>query len=272
MFTAFITDEQWCEYFKNGYLRLGKVMSEQELEQMRQRIDDIMLGKANINYDRLLMQLDGETGRYEDLPAQTLGFKGPTLAYRKIQNLEYDPVFLRYMQKPIFREICATVYGAHAPIACYRAMFMNKPAQKGTILPWHQDAGLQWGLDRDPVVTIWTALDPATKQNGCVRVVPGSHRLGLLSEWGHTITPEQEAMYCPEEKVVYLEAEAGEAILLHNWLLHGSGVNAIDIPRRAFSVCYMDGRTRRLSDGGTFPIIFGKGALNPEELEVGTPV
>jgi ectoine hydroxylase-related dioxygenase (phytanoyl-CoA dioxygenase family) len=149
---------------------------------------------------------------------------------------------------------------------------MNKPAQKGTILPWHQDAGLQWGLDRDPVVTIWTAIDPATKENGCVRVVPGTHRLGLLSEWGHTITPEQEAMYCPEDKVVYLEAEAGEAILLHNWLLHGSGVNTIDIPRRAFSVCYMDGRTRRLSDGSTFPIIFGKGALVPEQLEAGTPV
>ncbi|MCS6829592.1 MAG: phytanoyl-CoA dioxygenase family protein [Armatimonadota bacterium] len=266
---TYITDEQWCEYFKNGYLRLGKVMSDEELDQMRQRIDDIMLGRANIDYDRLLMQLDSETGRYEDAPEQTLGFKGATLNYRKIQNLEYDPVFLRYMQKPLFREICATVYGAHAPIACYRAMFMNKPAQKGTVLPWHQDAGLQWGLDRDPVVTIWTALDPATKENGCVRVVPGTHRLGLLSEWGHTITPEQEAMYCPEDKVVYLEAEAGEAILLHNWLLHGSGVNTIDIPRRAFSVCYMDGRTRRLSDGGTFPIVFGKGALSPEELEAG---
>ncbi|MDW8289218.1 MAG: hypothetical protein RMM06_00730, partial [Armatimonadota bacterium] len=94
MSTSFISDEQWCEYFKNGYLRLGKVMSDEELEQMRQRIDDIMLGKANIDYDRLLMQLDSETGRYEDVPEQTLGFKGPTLNYRKIQNLEYDPVFL----------------------------------------------------------------------------------------------------------------------------------------------------------------------------------
>ncbi|MCC6446685.1 MAG: phytanoyl-CoA dioxygenase family protein [Armatimonadetes bacterium] len=262
-----ITEEQWWQYHQEGYLRLGKVLEKHDLARLQQRIDDIMLGKADVDYARMLMQLDSETGRYEDVPTRTGGFQGPTLNYRKIQDLEFDPIFLEYMQRPLFREVCAGVYGAHASIACFRAMFMNKPARKGTILPWHQDGGDQWQLDRDPLLTVWTALDPATRANGCVQVIPGTHKLGLLSDHGHTITPGQEETYCPEDKVVYLEMEAGEVALLHNWLLHRSDVNRTDIPRRGFSVCYMDGRTRSVRDSRAFSIIFGKNALTPESVK-----
>jgi ectoine hydroxylase-related dioxygenase (phytanoyl-CoA dioxygenase family) len=157
--------------------------------------------------------------------------------------LEFDPLFLAYMQRPIFREICAHVYGADTPIAAFRAMFMNKPARKGTFLPWHQD---RWThLDRDPLITVWTALDPATIGNGCVQVIPGSHRQGLInpSHPSGFLTQEQAAQHAPPEKVVYLELAAGECALLHNYLLHASDVNRTDISRRAFSVCYMDART-----------------------------
>ncbi|MDF2440343.1 MAG: hypothetical protein JWN98_1327, partial [Abditibacteriota bacterium] len=61
----------------------------------------------------------------------------------------------------------------------------------------------------------------------------------------------------------YVELEAGEAVLLHNWLLHRSDTNSTNIPRRAFSVCYMDANTV----GGTFNTIFGEGALTPEVLQ-----
>jgi len=88
--------------------------------------------------------------------------------------LEFDPLFLEFMQRPIFREISARVYGVDTPITAFRAMFMNKPSHKGTFLPFHQD---RWSyLDRDPLVTTWTALDPATVANGCVQIVPGSHK------------------------------------------------------------------------------------------------
>lgn len=73
----------------------------------------------------------------------------------------------------------ARAYSEEVPIAAFRAMFMNKPARAGTLLPWHQD---RWSyLDRDPLLTVWTALDPATQANDCVQVIPGSHRLGLLN-------------------------------------------------------------------------------------------
>ncbi len=260
-----ITNTQWAQYERDGYLKLGRLLSDTELAALQQRIDDIMLGRAHIDYDRVLMQLDSTTGKYNDAGPQTKGWKGPTLAYRKIQDLELDPLFLAYMQRPIFRDICARVYGPDTPIACFRAMFMNKPARQGTWLPWHQD---RWThLDRDPLITVWTALDPATIANGCVQVIAGSHRHGLInpSHPSGFLTEEQTRHYAPPDKIVNLELEAGEVMLLHNWLLHASDVNHTDIPRRAFSVCYMDGRTQA-NNGETYPILFGEGALSPESL------
>lgn len=238
-----ISDVQWREFEANGYLRLGKLLSDVQLNQLQERINQIMLGTAKIDYSRLMMQLDSDSGKYEDAGIQSAGHKGATLNYRKIQELEHDPLFLQYLQREIFQEACARIYGHGVPIASFRAMFMNKPAEKGTFLPWHQD---RWtALDRDPLLTVWTALDPATIANGCVQVIPGSHRRGLLNPEHPSgfLTPEQAKKWCTPDRVVYVELEPGEAVLLHNWLLHASDINKTSIPRRAFSVCYMDART-----------------------------
>ena len=247
--------EQWKFFEENGYVRLGRVLSDSELRKLQEHIDAIMLGTAELPYDRLLMQLDSTTGKYEDAGVQSNGFKGPTLAYRKIQNLEIDPEFRAFLEKPIFREICANVYGPETTLSCFRAMFMNKPAGQGTWLPWHQD---RWNyLDRDPLITVWTALDPATVQNGCVQVIDGSHRRGLVNPDHPSgfVAIEQAAELLRESPIEYLELEPGEAVLLHNHLLHASDVNCTNISRRAFSVCYMDGRTAA-SNGERFTPLF----------------
>ncbi len=253
--STLLSNEQWQRYEHDGYLLLGQVLSNDELAALQQRIDDIMLGKADIDYNRLLMQLDSKDGQYQNAGVQSKGFKGATLAYRKIQDLEYDSLFMEYMQRPLFRDICEKVYGDGTPVAAFRAMFMNKPAHQGTLLPWHQD---RWYyLDRDPLITVWTALDPATIANGCVEIIPESHTWGLLN-------PEHVSGYLSEEqaeqasasgKGVYLELKAGEAVLLHNWLLHRSDTNSTDIARRAFSVCYMDAQTQA-SNGDHYTRLF----------------
>ena len=250
-----ITEQQWAEYEEKGYLRLGHVLDSKGLIALQERIDDIMLGTADIDYSQILMQLDSSTGKYEDAGAMSNGFKHSTLSYRKIQNLEIDPLFLEYTQHPIFREICANVYGESTSIASFRCMFMNKPSNLGTWLPWHQD---RWSdLDIDPLVTLWTALDPATKANGCVQVIEGSHKFGLLNPDHPSgfVTEEQAEHILKDHPVVYLEAEAGEALLLHNWLLHSSDVNRTSQSRRAFSVCYMEARTVDRS-GSKYPVVF----------------
>jgi hypothetical protein len=249
-----LTDQQWGEYERLGYLKLGGILNPSELTALQRRMDEIMLGQ--VGYPELQFQLD-TGGAYEDLPAPVSHNAVHTLAYRKVQGLEADPMVLEVIRRPVFRDICDRHYGRHASISIFRAMMMNKPAGKGTYLPWHQDAGDVWKLDRDPLVTIWIALDRATRLNGCVQVIPGSHRLGLLSHHGSTLSPDDARRHCPENEITYLEIEAGDGLLLHNWLLHRSDVNHTGSPRRALTACYMDGRTRNTLTGDQFPVVFG---------------
>jgi polysaccharide pyruvyl transferase WcaK-like protein len=255
-----VTEQQWDQYSRDGFLHLGKILEPEELEILRQRADDLAMGVV-WNPD-VQMQLD-TGGGYEELPAATRGFERGTMLYRKIQGLETDEHFSRLVRHPLCLEICAHEYGAHAAISIFRAMVMNKPAGQGTVLPWHQDGGAVWALDRDPLVTVWVALDSATQTNGCLEVIPRSHRLGLLSTFGSTVRPEDVERHCLPERVQPLEVEAGHAVLLHNWLIHRSGVNPTSIPRRAFTVCYMDGRTQSILTGDHFPIVAGSVATEP---------
>lgn len=252
-----LTEEQWQQYESQGYLRLANVLSDGELTTLQQRMDDIMLGCAPLDYDRMMMQLDREPSTGKPGP-QTKGHKGATLNYRKIQDLEFDPLFLAFMQKPLFRHICERVYGAETDIACFRAMFMNKPAKEGTPLRWHQD---RWNyLDRDPLITIWTGLDPATVANGCVQIVAGTHHQLINPSDSSGFLSDHEAEFLQDAEIFYLEVAAGESVLLHNYLPHASEINATETPRRAFSACYMDAATRTTS-GETYSVLFGKGAL-----------
>jgi len=263
-----LTDKQWRQFQDKGYLRLGKLLDDEELKAFQHRIDDIMLGKADVDYDNLLMQLDLAATNYADVGAQTNGFKGATLDYRKIQGLDGEPMFLAYLQRPLFHDICERAYGEGIPVSCFRAMFMNKPANRGSVLPWHQD---RWSMfDRDPQITIWTALDPATLENGCVRVIEGSHRRLINPDHPSGFLTEEQATEAEDGAVIEaLVLDGGESVLLHNWLLHSSDVNKSDTPRRAFSVCYMDGETRLVDSGepaSEWRRIFGTNAITPNQL------
>lgn len=264
-----LSEALWETFEQRGVVRLGKLLSDEELNLLQDEIDAIMLGEASVDYDQLMMQLDTSSGDYGDLGGHTDGFKGATLNYRKIQDLELDAVFLRYMQRPLFRNICTRVYGERTPIDCFRAMFMNKPAQHGTLLPWHQD---RWShLDRDPQITVWTALDKVTEANGCMQIVHGSHKLGVINPDHKSafLTEKQAQETVSHKDIEFLEVDAGEVVLLHNWTLHRSDTNRTDGPRRAFSVCYMDGRTKSPTANG-YRCIFGPDALDPQTLPTGS--
>ena len=250
------SDEHHAHFEEHGYVRLGKVLDDAELAELQQRIDEIMLGE--IPYSEMEFQLDGEDADYAKMPTVSPGHKGTTLQYRKIMGLEQDPVYLAYMQHPLFRQITRRYIGEDVSI--FRAMFMNKPAEKGTILPWHQDVGVGWGVGYNPTITVWTALDPAMVANGCMQIVPGSHKRGVITE-RHFPSAEQLAECAPPGTEIDLEAEAGEAILLNNLLLHRSGINPTGQSRRAFSIAYMDGATRSVRTGDGYPMIFGAEAL-----------
>lgn len=256
-----LTDADWQSFSRDGFLHLGQVLDAQQVLALQLRADALAMGQ--ISNPAIQMQHD-TGGAYEALPEAVSQFEQGTHLYRKIQGLETDDLFAALIDRPLFREICARVYGAHAAVSIFRAMVMNKPAGQGTYLPWHQDGGTVWQLDRDPLVTIWVALDPATRDNGCMDAIRGSHRLGLLSLHGSTLTEEHVRQYCREDLSVPLEVPAGHAVLLHNWLIHRSGINPSSTPRRAFTMCCMDARTRGILTGDHFPIVFGEQSSEPD--------
>ena len=251
-------DHHHQHFEEHGYVRLGKLMTASELTALNDRIDALMLGE--VRSEGVTFQLDANDGETTSVSGHTVGPTKETVGYRRIDELHNDPFFLTYMQHPLFRLITRRYVGEDVTI--FRSMFMNKPANKGTPLPWHQDVGVGWGLDTNPIHTVWTALDDATPETGCMQIVPGSHQLGILNPEFYT-SEEDQATYCTDDKVEDLEVRAGEAILLHNWLLHRSGVNNTSRPRRAFSIAFMDGATKNVKTGETYPVIFGKDALRP---------
>jgi hypothetical protein len=236
-------DDVLSRFARDGYARLGRVASDEALEAMRARSDDLMLGR--VVYPGLFFQLDTDSGRYEDLRYGE-GWEGASLNYRKIEKVEADPIFCAWIDNPVFERIARARVGVGEEVVIYRAVIMSKQARGGTVLPWHQDGGKFWGLDRDPDLQIWTALDDAPEEAGCVEIIPGSHRAGLATPLGGVVPGNVLEASGAESQRVALPARAGEAILIHNYAWHRSGVNTTGAPRRALSVCYMPASTRCL--------------------------
>lgn len=233
-------DEALVECFhRTGYARLGRVFAEPYLARLRARADDIMLGR--VTYPGLFFQRDAASGRYEDL-SHRRGWVGPTLHYRKIEKLELDPLFRSHIEAPEFAGIVGQFI--EGPAVIYRAVLFSKSAHGGSALPWHQDAGVFWGVEPDPFLQIWTALDKCGPDSGCLEVLPGSHHAGRATPQGGVVP---DALTEPRaSEILPLVAEAGEVILVHNHLWHRAGRNRSGQPRRTVSVSYMTARTRCL--------------------------
>jgi phytanoyl-CoA hydroxylase len=226
----------WREH---GWARLGRVASDDQLAALRARAEDVMQGR--VVHPGLFFQHDAPNGRYEDLEFGE-GWVGPSDSYRKIEKLEVDPVFRAWIENPFFERVVRAVLGDE--VAIYRATLFGKSARGGTNLPWHQDGGSFWGLDRDPRLQVWTALDDAPIESGCVEVVDASHQGGLATPLGGTLPPDAVARANADPRRVALPARAGEVLLIHNHLWHRSGNNGSGQPRRAFTVAYIDAATR----------------------------
>ena len=79
-----------------GFVRLGCLLKEIELQKLKQRINEIMLGE--VKYANMLFQLDSENGEYGNAPAPSLGHESRNIGLPKDYGAEQDPVFLKYMQ------------------------------------------------------------------------------------------------------------------------------------------------------------------------------
>ena len=114
-----------------------------------------------------------------------------------------------------------------------------KPAKHGGNVAWHQDYSY-WTRTRPMAhLTCWTGLDPATRDNGCLQYIPGSHQWELLPITGlagdmeaieEVLSPDQWEVF---QHPVAIELEAGQCAFHHPLMVHGSFDNKTEIPRRA---------------------------------------
>jgi ectoine hydroxylase-related dioxygenase (phytanoyl-CoA dioxygenase family) len=120
-------------------------------------------------------------------------------------------------------------------------------------------------MSHPPAFTIWTALDPASVDNGCLRVVVGSHQEGKIGT-GHALSETGLDVYVEQGTVEHIELASGESIIFHNALLHGSGPNNTARSRLAMTICLMDAATQHTRTGKHYPVIFGENPLTQESI------
>ncbi len=250
-----------AHYAEHGYARLGQVFDEPALIKLRERADDLMLGR--VVYDGLFFQLDAASGRYEDAPIGK-GWGGPSLQYRKLEKLEKDPLFLAALSHPVFEQVVRARIEGDAVI--YRAILFNKAAVGGSDIPWHQDDGKLWGLSQNPELQIWLAIDDAPVDGGCIEVLPGTHRQGLVTPLGGVVPADRVREAKADERKLALPAKAGECLLIHNHVWHRSGKTLTGQRRLGFSVCYMSAKTQCLRKKRAprvfFPVFRGTSAYS----------
>lgn len=160
-----------------------------------------------------------------------------------------SPVVRQFTTHPKLTEVLGRIVGAHlrdghwnGGVKCMQSMFFAKPPGKPG-QAWHQDESFIPTRDRS-LCAAWIAIDDATLENGCLRVIPGSHLAGTLYPLRtHDRTDEFDP--APESHgfngggEVPVELSAGSVLFFNGYLLHRSRKNASDSYRRALVNHYM---------------------------------
>ncbi len=156
--------------------------------------------------------------------------------------LSYDLGFLNYARNPAILDMVEQLIGPD--IALWNMSFFAKPAHDGKRTPWHQD-GQYWPIRPLATCSVWIAVDDATRENGCMRFIPGSHRDRLLRKHDQrddrSLTLQQELRpgEFDETEAIDVVLEAGQISLHDVFLVHGSEVNTSDKPRRGMTLRLM---------------------------------
>jgi chlorinating enzyme len=136
-----------------------------------------------------------------------------------------------------------------------------KPASEGYETPWHQD-GHYWPIRPLANCTVWVALEPSTQENGCLRVIPGSHTAKQLYEHLHedrndlTLNQRMAEGTFDESQAADLELQPGEMSMHDIYMIHGAKANTSQQRRTGVALRFMPGtslfdRSLRPSDGKT---------------------
>jgi ectoine hydroxylase len=220
-----ITEQQVQQYHEDGYLLVRGLLSPAEID---------LLGRT-AREDRVLDQhsfgkADGEGGTVR----------------LSLWNHPGDTIYGMVARSESVVGAAEKLLGGE--VYHYHSKMIMKDAKVGGAWAWHQDYGYwyQNGVLFPWLTSASIAVDRATRENGCLQVIKGSHHLGRIE---HVLTGEQAG--ADQERVnevlkrlelVYVEMEPGDALYFHANLLHRSDQNHSDQPRWSMICCYNSAR------------------------------
>ena len=220
-----LSDAALADYCRDGFLLCRGLLDAADLaclQQVYQRAEArVQAAGGSIHDGQILYQLECTAGERQRL--------------RKVQEIfRVDPDFRRIFGGDRVLDVVADLIGE--PIYYHSSKLMCKPALGGRRKPWHQDWAY-WS-DMDPrQVTVWTAIDPATRANGCMQVLPGSHLDGVLPHHQAEDFMIDEAGL-DHGRIRFVEMEPGDVLFFHVLLLHASDPNDSPDARLAAIVDY----------------------------------
>ncbi len=219
-----LTDEQLAFFRQWGYVSGIQVLSEQQVDILRDELADLTAAE-NANNELWYEYYSNESTDPERVLFHALG------AWR------IAPAFHDLLWHPAFTMAASQLL--EGPVRFWHDQLFCKPPRHGGVVAWHQDYSYWTRTQPMAHLTCWIALDESTVENGCLRYVPGSHRWDLLPITGlagdmsairEVLTDEQwDAL----EQPVAATLRPGEATFHHPLMVHGSFENHSDRPRRA---------------------------------------
>ena len=233
-----LSTEQVQQFKTDGYLRGGRVLSDEQVESLREEMARVVRDRDSPDVPQPVL-------------CRNLSGSPDTQVWQVVNIWEASEPFHQLISHPTIAEEMAQLTGA-STLRIWHDQIQYKPASTGGVNMWHQDAPLWPILAPMTEVSAWVALDDVTPDNGCMSMVPGSHRwgnhmafLGALSGWD--AIPDEfedkpvEVRPCPVQK--------GEVHYHHALTWHGSPANLSARPRRAIALHFMTDETRYVAAG-----------------------
>ena len=223
------------DFFKKyGYLKYNQVLTEDELTKAQKRSEDIALGNLTHVPERFI-QLEAEFRDKDVSDEKTIRLD----KVRKMTHLAYfDDVIESIAKNPKIVDVIEALLGT-SNIKLYTDQLMMKPRFHGTVTGWHQDSVSWQHFVPQKAVSCWVALDDATVENGCMTVLPGSHKWGPINRDLQKVFMSHPDIAEPKP----IEIKAGHCMFHDGLNLHKTGANTTPNRRRGLALNYLPSET-----------------------------
>lgn len=227
---AAVTDDDIQSFHDRGYLVIHDAFTQAETQAGLQGLIDLISG-ANPKFEGFQIE-SAVKDKLNDLALEERQDAIRKLSY----FVEYDQRLKALAFHPPLLNVLARIIGED-PLNMFQDMALLKPPRIGGEKPWHQDmAYFNVPLDCT-VVGVWIALDEATPENGCMMVIPGSHKQGAVPHF-----KRRDWQICDtdiyNDGAVAVPLKSGSILLFHGLIHHGTPANRSIHRRRAVQFHY----------------------------------